>query len=182
MASIGVIHEFGGTGSSQLRNAGVIDSVGSTAPTVYVGKGFGDLPIGFFRPFALTGELGYQISDTPSVSPHQWNYAASLQYSMPYLMQHVKAIDVPDFAKHLFAVVEVSLSSPDRGPTTGTVAPGILYEAQTWQVGFEALIPANAATRQAQGTGFIAQFHLFLDDALPNSVFGKPLIDKDLWE
>ncbi len=182
MVSVGVIHEFAGTGSSLLRNAGVIDSVGNTAPTLYVGKGIGDLPIGFFRPFAVTAELGYQISDSPNISPNQWNYAVSLQYSMPYLMQHVKAIDVPAFVGRLFPIVEVSMSSPDNGPTTGTIAPGILYEANTWQVGAEALIPANAATRQTQGVGFIVQYHLFLDDALPGTFFGSPLIDKDLWQ
>ena len=32
----------------------------STTPTMYFGKGFGDLPIGCLRPFALTGTLGYR--------------------------------------------------------------------------------------------------------------------------
>jgi hypothetical protein len=181
MVSIGVIHEFAGTGSSQLRQAGVIDGVGNTAPTLYVGKGLGDLPIGYLRPFALTGEVGYQISDTPSVSPNQWNYAASLQYSIPYLQQHVRALDVPAFVGHLVPLVEVSLSSPDHGPTTGTIAPGILYEAAGWQAGAEALIPANSATRQTEGTGFLIQFHLFLDDLYPHSL-GKPLIERNLWQ
>jgi len=181
MMSMGIIHEFAGTGSSQLRNAGVIASTGSTAPTWYVGKGFGDLPIGMFRPLALTGELGYQISDTPSVSPNQWDYAASLQYSIPYLQQHVKAFDLPDFVQRLVPVVEASMSSPDRGLTTGVIAPGVLYMANTWQVGAEALIPANRATRQLQGVGFIVQFHLFIDDLMPFSI-GRPLIDRNLWQ
>ena len=182
MMSMGVIHEFGGTGSSLLRNAGVIDAVGSTAPTWDVGKGLGDLPIGMFRPFALTGELGYQISDTPSVSPNQWNYAASLQYSIPYLQQHVKALDMPDFAQHLMPLVEVSMSSPDRGPTTGQIAPGVIYLGNTYQIGVEALIPANRATRQLQGTGFLVQFHLFTDDLMYDTPIGRPLIDRNLWQ
>ncbi len=182
MMSMGVIHEFGGTGSSQLRNAGVIASTGSTAPTWYVGKGLGDYPIGMFRPFALTGELGYQISDTPSVSPNQWNYAASLQYSIPYLEQHIKALDMPDFAKHLVPLVEVSISSPDRGSTTGTIAPGVIYLGNTYQIGVEALIPANHATRQLQGTGVLVQFHLFTDDLLYDTPIGRPLIDRNLWQ
>jgi hypothetical protein len=181
MVSVGVVREFAGTGSSQLQQAGVIDSVGGTAPTLYVGKGLGDLPIGYLRPFAVTGEVGYQVSDEPSVSPNQWDYAASLQYSIPYLQQHVRALNVPAFVGHLVPLVEVSLSSPDRGLPTGTIAPGILYEADTWQAGAEALIPANSATRQTEGAGFIVQFHLFLDDLLPNSL-GKPLIDRNLWQ
>jgi hypothetical protein len=182
MMSMGVIREFAGTGSSQLRGAGVIASTGSTAPTWYVGKGLGDYPIGMFRPFGLTGELGYQISNTPSVSPHQWDYAASLQYSMPYLAQHVKALDIPDFMNRLVPLVEVSMQSPDRGPTIGQIAPGVIYLANTFQIGAEALIPANRASRQLQGTGFIVQFHLFTDDLLYDTPIGRPLINRNLWE
>lgn len=180
MLSLGVERDFARTGSSQLRNAGVIDTTSSTSPTVYVGKGLGDLPIGMFRPLGLTGTLAYQASDTPSLSPSQWNYAASLQYSIPYLQQHVKALDIPEFAKHLVPLVEVSMSSPEHGTPTGTIAPGILYEGNTWQAGIEMLIPANRASRQTQGTGFIVQFHVFLDDLMPFTL-GRPLIDRNLW-
>jgi hypothetical protein len=182
LVSLGVIHEFAGTGSSLLRHAGVIDSVGSTTPTLYVGKGLGDLPIGYLRPLAVTGELGYQISDSPSLSPNQWAYAASVQYSIPYLQQHVKALDLPAFVGRLVPLVEVSMSTPQNGgQTTGTIAPGVLYEANTWQAGLEMTIPANSATRQTQGLGFIVQFHVFIDDLMPNSL-GKPLINRDLWQ
>ena len=37
------------------------DDTSSTTPTIFWGKGFGDLPIGFLRPLALTGTLGYSI-------------------------------------------------------------------------------------------------------------------------
>lgn len=181
LVSVGVIRQFGGTGSSQLLNAGAISTVSNTAPTLYVGKGLGDLPIGNLRPLAVTGELGYQFSDSPSLSPNQWASSASLQYSVPYLQQHVKALDLPAFVGRLIPLVEVSLSTPPHGSTTGTISPGILYEADTWQAGIEAMIPANDATRRSRGTGFIFQFHLFLDDLLPNSL-GKPLFDTDLWQ
>ncbi len=181
LVSLGVIHEFAGTGSALLREAGAIDAVGSTTPTIYIGKGLGDLPIGFFRPLAVTGELGYQISDSSSVRPDQWNYAASLQYSIPYLQQHVKALNIPDFFTRLVPAVEVALSTPPNGPTTGTIAPGVFYEANKWQVGIEAVIAANGPTRRLQGSGFIAQFHVFLDDVFPD-LLGRPLIDKDLWQ
>jgi|SRR5579863_2327863 len=179
--SIGVIRQFANTGSRQLLQAGAISTTSSTAPTIYAGKGLGDLPIGFFRPLAVTGELGYQISDSSAASPNQWKYSASLQYSIPYLQQHVKALDLPDFVGRLVPLVEVSLSSPESGLTTGTVSPGVLYEANNWQAGIEAIIPINSATRQTQGTGFIVQFHLFLDDMLPNSV-GRPIFDRNLWQ
>lgn len=180
--SVGVVRVLARTGSSQLRAANAIPTVGSTTPTFYIGKGLGDLPIGYLRPFAITGDIGRQISDSPNVSPNAWTYAGSLQYSVPYLQQHVKALNLPDFVSRLTPLVEVSMTSPTAGATTGTIAPGVLYDADTWQVGLEAVIPANNATRQLQGTGFIAQFHLFLDDLVSNTPLGKPLIDKDLWQ
>jgi hypothetical protein len=181
MFAFGVIHEFARTGSSLLVNAGAIDAISNTTPTVYFGKGWGDLPIGYLRPLAVTGELGYQISSSPPVFPNQWNYAASLQYSMPYLQENVKALNIPPFFTHLIPLVEVALSTPTNGPTTGTIAPGVFYEAAAWQAGVEALIPASGATRQLQGIGFIAQFHVFLDDVFPDSL-GRPLINTNLWQ
>jgi len=180
LASVGVIRNFARTGSSQLINAGAIGNVSYTAPTLYLGKGLGDLPIGVLRPFAVTGELSRQFSDSPEVNPDSWAYAASLQYSVPYLQQHVKALNLPAFVGRLIPLIEFSYSSPDHGTPTGTIAPGALYEGDTWQLGAEALIPANTATRQKQGTGFIVQVHFFLDDLLPNSL-GKPLFDRSLW-
>ena len=181
MVSVGVVRELAGTGSQRLANAGLIDSVSFTAPTLYLGKGFGDVPVDVLRPLAITGELGYQVSDWPSASPNQWAYAVSLQYSLPYMQQHVKALDVPEFITHLVPIVEFAFSTPEGGPTTGTMAPGIFYEAQSWQAGMEAVIPINAATRATQGTGFIAQFHLFLDDLLPDSL-GRPIVKTNLWQ
>jgi hypothetical protein len=174
MMSAGVVREFAGTGSGQLLRAGAIDSVSSTAPTLYLGKGMGDLPWGWLRPFAVTGEVAFAVSDSPGASPNEWDYAASLQYSLPYLNQHVKAMAAPAFVTRLVPLVELALATPTRGPTTGTIAPGLFYEADTWQVGAEAVIPANGATRREQGVGAILQFHLFLDDVLPDSL-GKPL-------
>jgi len=174
MASVGVVREFAGTGSSRLATAGVIDTVSNTAPTLYVGKGLGDYPIGYLRPLGITGELGYAVSDSPSQSPNAWQYSFSLQYALPYLQQHVKDVGLPDIVAHLTPLVEVALTTPTGQQTTGTIAPGVLYDADTWQFGIEATIPANNATRQTQGLGFIAQFHLFVDDIFPDSL-GKPL-------
>jgi len=169
MASVGVVRQFGNTGSASVN-----DPVSFTQPTVYVGKGLGDLPIGYFRPLAITGELGYQRSDSPAAEASQWNYSASLQYSIPYLQQHVKDLGLPQFIAGMTPLVEVSLSKPTGGQTTGTISPGILYDGDTWQVGVEAVLPANTPSWASNGVGAIVQFHLFLDDIFPDSL-GKPL-------
>ena len=59
VASLGLQREIGGTGTTHTG----ADRYGATTPTVYFGKGMGDLPIGFARPFAVTGELSYTIAD-----------------------------------------------------------------------------------------------------------------------
>jgi len=171
MTSVGLVRQFGGTGS-----AAVDDPVGSTTPTLYFGKGLGDLPIGLLRPLAITGELQYQISDWPNSKANQWVVGASLQYSIPYLQQHVKDMGLPGFIRRIIPLVEMSLDVPASGApggaVTGTIAPGVLYEGDAWQLGLEALIPATKATNT--GIGVIAQFHLYLDDIFPKSL-GKPI-------
>lgn len=178
--SVGLIRLIPGTGSTQLRNAGAIASVGSTAPTFYFGKGFGDVPAGTLRPIAITGEVSRVFSDSPSAVPSAWSYAASFQYSIPYLQQNIKALHIPQLFTRMTPLVEIALTSPDSGTPTGTIAPGILYDAPTWQLAAEAVIPANGTTRQVQGAGFIVQYHAFLD-TFYKSWFGKPLINANLW-
>ena len=179
--SVGVVRDIPGSGSLQLRNQDVIDSIGSTSPTFYFGKGFGDVATSYLRPLAITGEVSRVLSDDPSKNPSAWSYAASLQYSMPYLQQSVKALHIPQFFTRMTPIVEVAMTSPDAGTPTGTIAPGILYDAPTWQLSAEAVIPANGNTRQSQGTGFIIQYHLFLD-AFYKSWFGRPMIKRNLWK
>jgi hypothetical protein len=155
-------------------------------PTYYVGKGFGDLPpsANLLRPFALTGELSYQIPDEgrqllaggTQFNPNFLNIGASIQYSLPFLTSQVKAYDWPHWVNGLIPLVEFSYSTPATAPhgntTTGTIGPGILWESGPYQLGLEALIPATKAS--GDNVGMLAQFHVFLDDMFPNSI-GKPL-------
>ncbi len=201
IVSLGVIREFGRTGTIHTG----ADIYGSTAPTIYFGKGLGDLPFDSVRPFAVTGELSYVIADRelkavgappppPLVTPsaglaaaavtynngysNAWSGGLSLQYSIPYLVSQVRDFEAPQFFKHLVPLVEVTWSSPASSPSTQgtqiTVAPGFIWINRSYQVGVEALIPANRAT--GTNVGAIVQFHLFLDDLLPNSL-GKPVAD-----
>jgi len=172
LSSMGVIRAFGHTGSPRVQD----NVFGSTTPTVYFGKGLGDLPIGVLRPFAVTGTLGYQFSDKPNVSANQWAFGASLQYSLPYLQSQVKDFGLPAVLGRLTPLVEMALTTPAKGApgssTVGTVSPGVLYSGDVWQFGVEAVLPATKASNT--GVGVLAQFHLFLDDIFPKSL-GRPL-------
>jgi hypothetical protein len=176
IVSLGVQREF-------VAN-GIADAYGSTGPTVYFGKGLGDLPIGNFRPLAITGEFTYTIPDRrlnttgdnggsiPSLFA-----GLSLQYSMPYLQSQVKDYGLPDFINRLVPLVEMNYSTPTAAPAFGnpmtlSFSAGAIYMADTYQVGLEVVIPGNSAA--GKNIGYIAQLHLFLDDILPNSL-GKPL-------
>jgi hypothetical protein len=57
--SVGLSVEWGGTGA---RSVGA-DPFNTYTPTVYFGKGFGDLPdtLSWIRPVAVTGQIGYAI-------------------------------------------------------------------------------------------------------------------------
>jgi hypothetical protein len=182
VVSLGVIREF--SGNQATVNVGG-DAYGSTAPTIYAGKGLGDLPIGLLRPLAVTGELSYIIPDRRlnstadnSGNPYSWSGAFSVQYSIPYLQSQVRSFGLPSFVAHLIPLVETDWYSPAAGPATGfpstlIVAPGFIYLGETMQWGIEALIPAN----RAAGThvGVIAQLHFFFDDLFPNTI-GRPIL------
>jgi hypothetical protein len=191
MMSIGVERDFARTGANG-SNGAVLDNddVGSTTPLIYFGKGFGDLPIGWARAFAITGEFGYQFTDkaltvdstgapTNNGGPNAWTGGLSLQYSIRYLQGQVKDLGLPEFVNRLTPLVEVAWASPATRPndglqTTYLIAPGINYTATNYAVGLEALIPGNKAT--GSHIGFIAQFHLYFDDMFPTSL-GKPIVD-----
>jgi hypothetical protein len=182
VASIGVIREFGG-GAATVSVGG--DATGATAPTIYIGQGLGSLPIGLARPFAVTGELSYSIPDRRlnsagdnSGQPYFWAGGLSVQYSIPYLQSQVKHFGLPDFVGRLIPLVELDWFSPAAGPAPGlpetlTIAPGVIYLGDTYQVGLEALIPGNAAA--GSHVGVIVQVHFFFDDLFPNTL-GRPLL------
>jgi hypothetical protein len=181
---LGLIVDWGGTGNV---NAGIATSYSMLTPTYYFGQGLGGLPddLGFARPFAITGQIGYQIPTTSYVLSQNLNipqvlvYGASLQYSMPYLRSEVKDFQLPDFFNHLIPIVETQFFTPvannlgNPSITTGTINPGVIYIGSTYQIGLEAIIPVNSAS--GSGVGVLGQFHIYLDDMFPNTL-GRPLI------
>jgi hypothetical protein len=180
----GLIVDWGNTGST---GSGIATTYSVLTPTFYFGKGLGDLPdsVGWARPFAVTGQIGYQVP-TSSFDliqgvpiPQNLVYGATLQYSMPYLKSSVVDLGLPEFFNHLIPIVEAQFSRPVANNyglsyvTTGTIQPGVIWVGSYFQVGVEAIIPVNG--QSGSGIGGIAQLHLYLDDMFPDT-FGKPLL------
>lgn len=188
ITSAGVSREFGGSGAARVG----AESGSTTTPTLYFGKGFGDLPdsLKYLKPFAVTGTIGYQLPDQavrrsidPDTgliqadhAPDQVAFGATVQYSLPYLQAQVKDLGLPTVVGRLVPLVEISYTTPVTksfgASTVGVVSPGVIYSGDSFQLGLEATIP----TTRAAGTnvGVLAQFHLFFDDIFPNTL-GKPL-------
>lgn len=190
LVSLGLGWEVGGTG----RKATGAESFDVVTPSVFFGKGLGDLPesLWVLRPLAVTGVAGLAIptrSSTRTLTveggeveeeierhPHvlQWGFA--LEYSLPYLSSYVRDVGLPSFFRRLIPLVEVELQTPlDRGQggrTTGTVNPGVVWAGRLFQVGVEAVVPINERT--GNNVGVRAMLHFYLDDLFPTS-FGRPL-------
>lgn len=187
--SVGLEIEWGGSGAQDVG----AERVTAYTPTVYFGKGFGDLPAstGWLRAFAITGQFGYQIPAVASVTtaneagdvdtefnPRVVTWGGSLQYSLPYLKSAVVDLGLPDFINHLIPIVEASLETPVSNTltsgtvTTGTINPGVIWVGKTTQVGIEAMIPINR--QSGTSVGVIGQLHFYLDDIAPTTI-GRPI-------
>lgn len=186
--SVGLNVEWGGSGAQDVG----ADRFTTYAPTFYFGKGLGDIPVSWIRPFALTGQVGYAFPSSNSTvtfdsdsgtydtefNPRVLVWGASLQYSMPYLKSAVVDRGLPDFFNHLIPLVEAALQTPVANTftsgtvTTGTINPGVIWVGNTYQVAVEAMIPVNR--QSGTSVGVIAQIHFFLDDIFPNSI-GRPI-------
>ncbi|MFB9125127.1 hypothetical protein E2553_02775 [Paraburkholderia dipogonis] len=167
MTSVGVNAELGGTGSRAIA-----DNFSTISPTIYAGKGMGDLPdsLAYLRPLAITGEAGPALT-TGAGQPNAFNYGFTVQYSLPYLQQHVRDVGLPQPFANLIPLVEIPLSR-SQGQTTGTVNPGFIWINRYGQFGVEAQIPINRAS--GSHVGILVQAHIFFDDVAPATI-GKPL-------
>jgi hypothetical protein len=193
VASVGVITEVGSTGA---RRVGAVPFATYT-PTLYFGKGAGDLPesLNWARPFALTGSVGYSITSSkkttsPVIDPdtgmislavdyasNTINYGFAIEYSNFYLRANIHDFGLPEWVNRLTPLVEFNFVTPvtDRygEKTVGTINPGIIWSGQSMQFGVEAIIPVTKAS--GKNVGIIAQLHFYLDDIFPNTI-GRPLL------
>ena len=170
--SVGGEFDVGGTGSTLVGR----ESFGTLTPTIYLGKGLGDLPdaLKVLKPFAVTGTLGYVIPGE-TVDPNALSWGIAVEYSLPYLQEHVQEVDWLRPFRNAIPLVEFSMNSPlnhGGGETTGTINPGVLWETRYCQIGAEALIPVNRAT--GPNVGAIVQVWIYIDDIWPK-IFGFPV-------
>jgi hypothetical protein len=178
MASIGADIVWGRTGTGSAYTP-----FNTYSPVLDVGKGFGDLPtsLNILRPLAITAEVSTSLPGQAwtagSPNATTLNYGFTLQYSLPFYNSNVGQIDNALF-KHLIPLTEVNFSTPtsNYGPgrqvTTGSVQPGVIYMADTWQFALEAVVPVNSAS--GHGVGVVGELHFFFDDIFPDSL-GKPI-------
>jgi hypothetical protein len=178
LLSLQIEHEFGGTGDPGVGSA----KHGATTPGLTFGKGLGDLPIGYWRPLAITGFAGYEVGEGPRIN--LFETGISIQYSMPYLVSKVANVDMPAFLRGMTPMTEVFFTTPvshissPRTNTTLVVAPGVSYSRGSgWEFGIEAMIPTTRAT--GRGVGVIAQLVIELDYLVPDSILGRPLFSPE---
>jgi hypothetical protein len=186
--SVALDADWGGTGAKSIG----AEPFTTLTPTWFAGKGFGFLPdnLKLLRPLAITTQLGYSFPTQSSTiefedgvrtetrNPQVLVWGGSLQYSMPYLKARVQDLGLPEFVNRLVPITEFNFKTEtsnfdENERTTGTINPGLLYLADKYQLGVEAIIPINRAS--GDGVGVIGNLHLFLDDILPHSL-GRPLL------
>ncbi len=178
MGSVGFAVIWGHTGTGAQ-----ITYTNTYSPVLDLGKGLGDLPtsLNLLRPFAVTAQVN---SNTPGQAVTNGvqnattiSYGFTLQYSLPYYNSHVGEIG-NGFIKHLVPIAEgvfttpIANVAPGTQVTTGTIQPGVIYMANSWQFALEAVVPINGAS--GHGIGVVGELHFFFDDIFPNTL-GKPI-------
>jgi hypothetical protein len=184
LLSAGVSWDVGGTGSKKIG----AESFDTVTPQLFFGKGFGDLPtaVDWLRPAALTGAIGLdlptrrynqtlsldddgnvEITRELNAKTMQWGF--SVQYNLQYLQSFVRDVGLPAPFNRMIPLVEFAMETPIEGPhagrTTGSINPGIIWFGRYFQLGIEAVIPANTMT--GKNVGVLAQIHFYLDDIAP---------------
>ena len=172
LLTVGLDHEFGGTGAAR---AGASHFSANT-PRLYFGKGLGDFDIGYLRPLAIRGLVGYQFSDS-APRPDLVQAGAVIEYSIPYLESKVQSLNLPEPFRRMTPITEIYFTMPGGqsfgARTTGLICPGVSYAGDGWDFLVEALVPVSKAT--AAGTGVVAQLHLSFDFLFAGTPLGQPL-------
>lgn len=188
LLSVGADWDIGRSGAKRVG----AESFSTVTPTLFFGKGLGDLPESarYLRPVALTGSGGIRIPSRASSAatddsgiqateqhPNVLKLGLAFEYSITYLQSFVKDVGLREPFNRIIPVIELALEKPINrggGPWAGTVNPGLLIAGTYMQVGLEAVIPIG---KTGGKTGVVAQLHFFLDDLFPTSL-GQPLFGR----
>lgn len=173
VAAVAVLWEVGGTG----RRASGAESFDTVRPSLLAGKGFGDVPesLAFLRPLAITGRLGAEVPVGERTAALAWG--AVVEYSVPYLDAFVRHVGLPPPLNGFVLLVEVDLRTDLdgrlAGRARGTVNPGVVWIADTLQIGTEAVIPLDA--QSGHGLGVRAFLRIPLE-AIFGDRAGQPIL------
>jgi len=144
----------------------------SFKPFVLYGKGFGDLPssLKYLRPFAVQGDLGFEISidhDRTTTLAHD----ITLEYSIPYLQAFVTDVGLGWPFNDLVAVAEFNfehgIHGAEEGRSTISSTPGIVYMDRYIEIGVAGRFPLNGHAHQELDWGIVGIIDLFIDDIFP---------------
>lgn len=185
----------GSIGASGAQGVGA-NQFSTVGPSLFFGKGFGDAPaaLAWLRPFAISGILSAevptakssitldnsiagQLVPVPFATSTVLHWGLSIQYSTFYLTPRFTPGRLPNQEPlyQFIPLVEFAVDSPVGKPSVATMNPGLVYVADKYQIGAEAILPLNSAA--GHSTGVRAQLLLFTDDLLP-SLFGQPVFGK----
>lgn len=147
--SVGVSDEIGGIGSARVG----ADSFSTIAPSLFFGKGFGDLPeaMTLLRPIAITGVVGPSFPTQRTTGGVEkattLTWAFTIQYSLMYLQSAVRDVGLGAPLNRVVAVVELPfqtcLDAGCAGQTTWTVNPGVTWIGSFMELGVAAEIPVK---------------------------------------
>ena len=151
-------------------------------PALVFAKGFGDLKWGWLRPFALQGDIGYEVAATGE-RERQATYDMVLEYSVPYLNRFIRNADARFDPEHklrpghasrailgnMYPFVEFNGSTPVEG-TAGSSAtflrPGLAYVGKFFQISTAADVRLRGYL-PSRRVGAVVLFDLFLNEVVP---------------
>src|SRR6266404_5485667 len=160
--TVGGTAAIGGTGAP-----GIASSFSTLTPTLYIGKGFGDLPdsMAWLRPLTISATAAVAVpTDSTSlttttlptgattlsetINPKVLQLGFALEYSLVTNMYTGANRTGTRYPEGWVPLVEFTTATPLNGPlagrTTGTVNPGFIWVSRFLQVAVEAIVPMDA--------------------------------------
>ena len=179
MSSVQVAQSFGRAGTT-----GIDSGFNTTTVSGFFGKGFGDIPCDPIRPFAITGELDYNIPNTGPIGRRQHHDlvgradAAILDSLSAVADQGLRPAEHPrqpdaagrtrlDLGRRRNCPAADQQSRPRSCLAPARSGPDTIMRSPPRCSGRSMAPPGTTSAS-------IGQFHLYFDDLMPNTL-GKPI-------